>query len=167
MSMIENNYCLDANVLIQSWQKYYSPRLCPDYWNILNDLGKQEIIFIPEVVYEEIIRTEDDLSKWLKNSNIPIRKITGPVTTCLQKIYAHDPAHKNLVDNTKSRSLADPWVIAHAINENAIVVTKEEKITALNSLKIRIPNVCENMGVRWMNDFELLQELNIKFSCSR
>jgi predicted nucleic acid-binding protein len=166
MSTKANKYCLDANVLIQAWQKYYSPKFCPDYWKILNELGKNGKIFIPELVYEEIIRTEDDLSKWLKESKIPINKISEPVTICLRKIYAADPAHKNLVDNTKARSLADPWVIAHALYENATVVTKEEKVTALNSNKIKIPNVCDNMGIRWINDFQFIEELDIKFQCS-
>jgi len=119
MSTKANKYCLDANVLIQAWQKYYNPKFCPDYWKVLTELGKSGKIFIPEMVYEEIIRTEDDLSKWLKDSKIPITYISAPVTICLQKIYAADPTHKNLVDNTKARSLADPWIIAHALHENA------------------------------------------------
>ncbi len=158
-------YCLDANVLIQAWQKYYSPKFCPDYWKLLKELGNQGRIFLPEMVNEEIVRTEDDLTVWLKESGIQIRKIDGPVTKCLQAIYANNPLHKNLVDNTKARSLADPWVIAHALNEKATIVTKEEKVTALNSVKIKIPNVCDNMGVRWINDFQFIDELNIKFSC--
>lgn len=166
MRTMVNKYCLDANVLIQAWQKYYNPRFCPDYWNILIELGKRDKIFIPELVYEEIIRTEDDLTKWLKASKITIKKITEPLTICLQKIYAADPLHRNLVDNINGRSLADPWVIAHSIHENSIVVTKEEKIIALNSKRIRIPNVCDNMGVRWINDFQFIEELDIKFNCS-
>jgi hypothetical protein len=132
----------------------------------LIELGKQDKIFIPELVYEEITRTEDELSRWLKASKIPIKKIIEPVTICLQKIYSANPVHKNLVDNINGRSLADPWVIAHSIFENAIVVTKEEKITALNSKRIRIPNVCDNMGVRWINDFQFIDELGIKFKCT-
>jgi len=166
MSTKANQYCLDANVLIQAWQKYYNPKFCPDYWNILTELGKSGKIFIPELVYEEIIRTEDELSKWLKGSKIPIRRISEGVTICLQEIYAADPIHKNLVDNTKARSIADPWVIAHALQEKATVVTKEEKITAVNSNKIKIPNVCDNMGIRWINDFQFIEESAIKFSCA-
>lgn len=165
MNDVAKLYCLDANVLIQAWQKYYSPKICPDYWDILITLGEKKSIFIPELVFEEITRTEDELSKWLKASKIPIHKITESVTNCLKSIYANNPMHKTLVDNTKSRSLADPWVIAHSMDENATVVTKEEKVTALNSNRIKIPNVCENMSVRWINDFEFIEELNIKFSC--
>ena len=166
MSTRTVKYCIDANVLIQAWQKYYSPKFCPDYWIILNELGLQKRIFIPETVYDEITRTEDDLSKWLKKSDIPIHKINKKVTECLQSVFAQNPLHKNLVDNTKARSLADPWVIAHAISQSATVVTKEEKVTSLNSIKVKIPNVCENMKVRWINDFEFVAEIDIKFSCT-
>ena len=165
MSTKLDTYCIDANVLIQAWQKYYSPKICPSYWEILNHLGINERIFIPEVVYEEIVRTEDDLSKWLKVSDIPIRKIDENVASCLRSIYSHSPEHKSLVDNTKGRSLADPWIIAHAISEKAVVVTKENKETAINSRRIKIPNVCDNMNVRWVNDFEFINELEIKFIC--
>lgn len=166
MSATAEIYCLDANVLIQAHQKYYSPKFCPDYWKILDGLGKQGKIFLPEIVNEEITRTEDDLSKWLKQSSIQIRKIDESVIKCLQEIYSKNSLHKNLVDNTKARSLADPWVIAHAMCEKATVVTKEEKVTALNSAKIKIPNVCDNMGVRWIDDFQFVKELNIQFSCT-
>ena len=166
MSISNQKYCLDANVLIQAWQKYYSPKFCPQYWDVLNELGISDRIFVPQMVSEEITRTEDDLSNWIRFSKIPIHKIDTPVTLSLKKIYEVNPMHKFLVDNTKQRSLADPWIIAHALSVSACVVTKEEKLTASNSTKIRIPNVCENMGVRWINDFQFIQELNIQFMCS-
>jgi len=166
MSTSHHKYCLDANVLIQAWQKYYSPTLCQDYWTILNRLGQEDRIFLPQMVYEEITRTDDELATWLKTSDIPEYKIDGSVTEALRDIYSSNPAHQNLVDNVKGRSLADPWVIAHAIKEKATVVTKEEKIMAINTNKIKIPNVCDNMGVRWINDYQFAEELNIRFTCS-
>lgn len=159
-------YCLDANVLIEAWQKYYAPSLCPEYWDVLNHYGKIGRIFIPEMVYDEIVRTQDELTDWLKKSSISRQKITSDVGLILKKIYEADASHSSLVDATKGRSLADPWVIAHAIHKKACVVTKEEKVTASNSKKVKIPNVCENMGVRCINDFQLLHELKVKFSCT-
>ncbi len=166
MSATVRTYCLDANVLIEAWRKYYSPTFCPDYWKILNELGIRQRIFLPELVYEEITRTEDDLSNWLKGCQIPIRKTSESVIQCLRSIYASNPLHVNLVDNVRGRSLADPWVIAHALNESATVVTKEEKVTAINSTKVKIPNVCDNMDVRWIDDFKFVAELDIRFNCS-
>lgn len=166
MSTATPKYCLDANVLIQAWQKYYNPIFCPDYWEIVNELGRQDRIFMPEMVFEEITRTEDDLSKWLKSSKIRIEKINEYVTGCLKEIYLADPIHITLVDNTKARSLADPWIIAHAMSENAIVVTKEEKVTASSTKRIKIPNVCDNLGIRCINDFQFIEEIGIKFNCT-
>lgn len=172
MSSIAQIYCLDANVLIEAWQKYYAPELCPDYWDVLNELGKQGRIFIPEEVRNEIVvpdnseKTEDGLPKWLKSSSIPIHKPTEEVIGCWKKILQTNPLHQQLVDNVKSRSLADPWVISHAMNMKATVVTKENLETALNAKRIKIPNVCENMSVRWIDDFAFVKELGLKFSCS-
>jgi hypothetical protein len=165
MNSQPQKYCLDANVLIQAWREYYAPKFCPSYWDLLNKLGSAGQIFIPQAVFDEIVRTEDDLAEWLKSSSIPITKIDGPVTRCLQKIYSADPSHQYLVDNIKQRSLADPWVIAHALNENACVVTKEALATAATN-RIKIPNVCANMSIRCINDFEMIGELNINFTCS-
>lgn len=164
MSEMSTTYCLDANVLIQAWQKYYSPALCPDYWKVLDSLGSEGRIFICQEVFDEIVKTEDDLSSWLKGSNIPVRKANESVIGSLKEIYK-TPAHLKLVDNTKNRSLADPWVIAHAMDTKSVVVTKEEKVTQANSTKVKIPNVCDNVGVRWINDFEFVQELNLRFYC--
>ena len=158
-------YCIDTNILIQAWQKYYSPQICPEYWEVLNQLGKSGQIFIPEEVKEEILKTEDDLSIWIKNCDIPILRTDQKVTENLSKIYNANPLHKYLVDNTRARSLADPWVIAHAITQNATVVTQEIKVTAVNSRRIKIPNVCENMKVKFINHFNMIKELNIRFGC--
>lgn len=168
MSTSHQKYCLDANVLIEAWQKYYSPKFCPDYWNLLNQLGRGGTIFLPQLVAEEIFRTDDDLSKWLEQSDIPVYKNDEAVIRCLKEMYAANPLHEHLVNNIKQRSLADPWVVAHAMNEKACVVTKEVKVTAINAgaNRIRIPDVCENMKIKCINDFQLVEELNMHFSCS-
>ena len=170
MTSTEHIYCLDANVLIQAWQKYYSPDFCQDYWDILNNLGSKGRIFIPEEVRNEIVTDDkdsngDDLSKWLKRSAIPVHKPTEDVIRCWQTILGANPLHKLLVDNIKGRSFADPWVISHALSLKATVVTKENFDTALNTKRIRIPNVCENMKIRCIDDFTFVKELGIKFSC--
>ncbi len=158
-------FCIDANILIQAWQKYYSPEICPSYWEVLNDLGKKGIIFIPEVVFEEIQKGEDDLFEWLKNSDIPFRKIDGSVANCLKEIYASNESHKYLVSSNQIHSKADPWVIAHAMNEKAVVVTKEQKDFIKKQTRIKIPHVCDNMKVEWMDDFQFIKKANINFVC--
>lgn len=161
---MSKRYCLDSNFFIVAWNTYYSPNFCSDYWDIINSLGKEGRIFIPYEVNKEIIKTDDALSNWLKKSNIEVLQPDEEVQRYLKEIFEFNPIHRKLVDNTKNRSLADPWVIAHAMKEKAVVVTKESKVTTSTD-KIRIPNVCDNMGIEWIDDFQFIAETNINFFC--
>ena len=80
MSSQVKTYCLDSNVLIQAWQKYYSPKLCHSYWEVLNKLGNEGTIYISQMVYDELTKTDDDLSDWVKKSNIEVKPLTAAVT---------------------------------------------------------------------------------------
>ncbi|HEV2481334.1 MAG TPA: DUF4411 family protein [Puia sp.] len=165
MTHSEQRYCIDANVLINAWNQYYHQDFCPDYWKELRRFGLAGRIFLPEIVKEEIVRADDSLADWVKGSGIPVYPIEGSTTAIVAKIYKKDARHQQLVDATKQRSIADPWVIAHAIEQNACVVTKEHKETQTDR-RVKIPNVCDNMGVKWINDFQMIRELGLHFSCT-
>ena len=55
---------------------------------------------------------------------------------------------------------ADPWVIAHAWATDGVVVTQESRVPA-NSTKVKIPNVCDEFGVRPINTYQMLRELGV------
>ena len=152
-------YCLDANVFIQGWNDYYSMDLCPEYWGILDRLAQENKIFAPIEVRKEIEKTDDNLAKWVKARPYFFRDITIEVQENLRKIMA---AHSRLVDSIKQRSVADPWVIAFAMAENAVVVTKESP-SASQTKRIKIPDVCRALNVPFMNDFEFAREAGIRF----
>jgi rRNA-processing protein FCF1 len=158
-------YCLDANFFVQGWNKYYSPDFCSGYWDIIDNLGKNGIVFIPQEVISELQKKDDNLKKWLKNKKHLEHKIDLNVQNCLKELYIADPSHKLLTNSEKNRSMADPWVIAHAMAQNAIVVTKEVKDTNPNSKKIKIPNVCENMNIECIDDFEFIRRIKLSFEC--
>ncbi len=160
-----NLYCLDANCFIEAWNKYYSPDFCEDYWSILSKLSLEGNIIIPYMVQQEIEKVDDNLKSWLTKEKIAISQIDEDIEKCLKEIYSKDEKHSQLVDNKKGRSLADPWVIAHAMAKKATVVTKEEKITDPATKRIKIPNVCYNMGIKCINDYDFIKELNINFNC--
>lgn len=160
-------YCLDANVLIEAWNSYYSPRLCPSYWDMLAELGTSGRIFLPHAVGIEITRTQDALADWVKDKRIPIRANTEGAGRALRNIYAADEKHLRLVDSTKNRSVADPWVIAHAMDTGATVVTKEKATQETGSKRIRVPDVCHTMAVPCITDFAFLNEMAVRFTCER
>lgn len=154
-------YCLDTNVYIEAWSKYYSMDLCPEYWDILDQLASQKIIFSPLEVKKEIEKTEDGLSNWIKDRNFLFRDINITIQENLRIIM---DKHGRLVDSNKQRSVADPWVIAYAMAEDAVVVTKETP--TLSQRRIKIPDVCEALGVSWIDDFEFARQIGIKFTAT-
>ena len=153
-------YCLDANVFIEGWNGYYSMELCPEYWDILDKLALENRIFSPVEVMKEIEKTDDNLKKWAKARPHLFMEITVEVQEHLRKIMA---SHGRLVDSIKQRSIADPWVIAFAMAENAVVVTKEAA-SAAPTKRIKIPDVCQALNVPWMNDFQFAREIGIRFA---
>jgi hypothetical protein len=153
-------YCLDANVFIQGWNDYYSMDLCPEYWEILDRLAQENRIFAPIEVKKEIEKTDDNLAKWLKARPYFFQEITIEVQENLRKIMA---AHSRLVDSIKQRSVADPWVIAFAMAEKAVVVTKESP-SSTPTKRIKIPDVCHALNVPYLNDFDFAREVGIRFA---
>ena len=152
-------YCLDINVFIEGWNKYYSMSLCPSYWEIIDDLGEHGRVFSPIEVRREILQHDDGLANWIRDRNHLFRDISDNVQNTLRDIMRDFP---RLVDNTRQRSIADPWVIAHAISENATVVTKEIPV-GVASRRIKIPDVCNSLGVPWIDDFMFAEEIGIQF----
>ncbi len=157
-------YCLDANFFIQAWNKYYSPDFFPNYWEYIDSLGQQGRLFVSDAVKDEIGKKDDTLKVWLDSRPHLVKKRTPRVGQFLTQILGQHPTHKFLVSQT-GRSAADPWVIAHAMAEGAVVVSKEERTLTPITNKIKIPDVCNNMGVRCIDDFGFIRELNLKFHC--
>lgn len=157
-------YCLDTNVFIQAWTKYYHIDFFSDYWRKLDELAQAGEVFATSEVKREIDKIDDTLKDWLGKRDYFFKDIDDNVQRCLAEVF-QDPNHHRLVDSTKQRSIADPWVIAHAMAEDAIVVTKEQFEINITK-KIKIPNVCEAMGIEWIDDFEMVRRLGMQFRVS-
>lgn len=156
-------YCLDANVFIQAWNDYYSIDQCPEYWGILDQLAKDRQVFCPEEVKREIDKQDDGLADWLKSRPHFVQDITADVQGNLRVVLEQFP---RLVDTKKDRSMADPWIIAHAMAVGASVVTKEMPV-GVNAKAPKIPDACNHFAIDWMNDFQFTRELGIRFSAHR
>ena len=154
----ERRYCLDTNVFIEG-NKYYSMDLCPTYWEILDQLAQRDRLFATIEVKKEIAQHDDVLAEWIKPRPYLFKDVTTEVQKYLRQIMAH---YSRLVDSTRKRSIADPWVIAHAMAERAIVVTKEMP-AGLNARRIKIPDVCTALNIPWIDDFRFAREIGIRF----
>jgi uncharacterized protein DUF4411 len=69
--------------------------------------------------------------------------------------------YPRLVDTLRGRSKADPFVIATAMERNAVVVTGE--IISGNLNKPRIPDVCQVKGISCINFLQMIREVKLTF----
>lgn len=161
---MNKKYCLDANAFIEPWNKYFSIQRCADYWEILNDLGVKGIVFCPDQVKREIDKADDGLKEWLNSKPYFIRAETEEVQKNVRKILAQFP---QLISVGANRSMADPWVVAHAMSDSAIVVSKEYAINTTQKIsRVKIPDVCSHFKITCINDFQFIDRIGIKFKAS-
>lgn len=150
-------YVLDTNFFVQRWT-YYNPKYTSNYWEIIAQLGKAGSVIVPDEVYNEIDKKEDQIKEYLNRYSdfrvYPNRNVQEYV----KDLLSH-PKHKALIEEKKGRSLGDPWVIAHAQDVNGTVVTKE-----VGKRGLRIPDVCDELGVKCIDDFEFIEEVGIFLS---
>ena len=67
-----------------------------------------------------------------------------------------DKAKKDFADQSK----ADAWIVAYAMTKRCVVVTHEQYEPDAKR-RVLIPNVCHAFGIRYLNTFQMLRELNI------
>ena len=61
-------YLLDANVLITANNDYYPLGRVPEFWEWLVECGNRQQVKIPVEMYEEIVKGDDNLTRWLKGN---------------------------------------------------------------------------------------------------
>ena len=159
----EQRYCLDTNVFIQAWHGHYAPSLAPTYWEQLDALAEEGVIFSPIEVRMELEVIDDELKMWIKDRDYLFREISEPIQEIVRQIMAD---HPTLVDSSRQRSIADPWVIATAMADNAIVVTNEVGV-GLGRRRQRIPDVCGALNTPCIDEFEFVKQVGITFKATR
>lgn len=158
------NYLLDANTYIQAKNQYYGMDICPAYWDWLDLQFEQGLVASIDMVGIELKDGKDELAQWakdrpghfLKNDDEDTQRVFAEI---IETVMAGDYTPGNR-DNFLAK--ADPWIIAKARTMGAIVVT-HESLGAPNTKKVKVPNICQQYEVAYINTFELLRELQARF----
>ncbi|KPZ70241.1 hypothetical protein AN944_02313 [Shewanella sp. P1-14-1] len=158
-------FLLDANTFIEAKGRYYGMTICPAYWEwLLKAHEKGEIISI-EMVKDELLNGNDLLEEWVRNNqHIFMPESDSQIQTnfgvVVQTVFGMTQMKQGTHEEFMSG--ADPWLIATAMTTGATIVTQEVYKRDIKK-KIHIPNVCEILGVKYMNTFEMLHELQAEF----
>ena len=151
-------YCVDTSAWLDGWVRDYPQDVFPSLWEKLSECVASGTLRCSEEVYVEIEKKEDGLHVWLKAR----KDVIVPIDEVIQRIVSEVLAqHPRLVDTHRSRSQADPFVIATAERLQAVVVTGEKARGKLDIPKI--PDVCQDRGIRRIGFLEMLRELGWKF----
>ncbi len=156
-------FWIDTNVLIEARNGPYGFDIAPGFWTALDELSNLGQIQLSSLVYDELVAgVQDDLALWIKARRRTCLVVEPNVTVQAALREIADYVNGNFAVSRAAPFLrgADPWVIAHALVTDGVVVTQEARVPA-NSTKAKIPNICEEFEVPWVNMYQMLRELGV------
>ena len=156
-------YLLDANVLIDANRDYYPLQRVPEFWEWLENAGKNDFVKIPLEVYEEISDGNDDLASWAKQEEIKaILRFIEEVDVSLVSFATDQGYASNLTDDEVEQIGRDPFLIAYALknSQNRCVVTTEVSRPSRQRANRHLPDVCRDLGIACCNTFQFLRALD-------
>ena len=165
MSMTPPEFVLDTNIFVQANLGYYAPDICPSFWQVLLEEFRNERIVSIDKVRDEIFRIDDNLKEWVRTgaSAMFVSSELQPVVDAFADMVAWVQQNE-FTPAAKAEFLdaADGWVAAYASVHNATVVTLET-FDANIKRRVKLPNVCRQFNVEFINTFEMLRRLGIRF----
>ena len=160
-------FLLDANIFIEAHKRYYGFDLCPGFWTSMIQQHQANRIFSIDRVNQEIVKNKDKLDQWTRQK-APSSLFKTTDDNAIIELF------REMVEWVESESqyrreakdefarVADGWLVACAKAEGLIIVTHEVYNPEIQK-KIPIPNVCRQFGVEYVNTFDMLRELGVKF----
>jgi hypothetical protein len=156
---------MDTDVFIQSKNGPYAFDIAPGFWKALETAASRGLVCSSKKVYKELMDyyKKDELKQWAQERNESgfFVEVDEPTQLAFKEIADHvqlryDPAHA-----AAFLGCADPWLVAHAKAEGAIVVT-HETLLAPDAKKVKIPNVCNHFAIECIPVHEMLRRLRVE-----
>ena len=160
-------YVLDTNVFIEAARRYYAFDIAPPFWESLVQHAAKGRIYSIDRVKQELERGKDELTTWATSQFNDAFASTDEedVIESYSEVMSWVQAQDQFLDAAKAdfAAVADGWLVAYAKAKGYIIVTHELPATDARS-KVPIPNVCEALGVSYVDTFAMLRELGVRFS---
>lgn len=161
-----HKYIVDANIFITAHRQRYPFDIAPSFWKQLVDKAGDKIIII-EKVEDELLRGNDELKEWYnrENSNFTVLKIPEQeVIKSYGEIINSVNVNKQYKQSAKDEfaSIADSWLCAYALAYDATIVTLEVYQAAAKK-RVKIPNVCKEFDIRYIDMLKFMREIGMKF----
>jgi hypothetical protein len=157
-------YLVDSDVLITAKNTYYAFDIVPAFWEWLARSHTAGKVFIVEKVADEILAGADELAAWMRQQPASFRLAPGAADTpSMGKVarWAYGAGYAQVAVAT-FLGAGDFFLVSQALTLNYTVVTNEKPEPGSRK-RIKIPDACNAVGVRWMNTFQMLKQENARF----
>ena len=146
-------YSLDTSALLNPWRKFYPRDLFPTLWERYEQALEDGTAVATELVLIELEKQDDEVLAWAKERPVMFRPLDEKIQEVVTGILRDYP---RLVDTRKSRSGADPFVIALGQIEGRAVVTYEGATNKID--RPNIPDVCEALSIPCVTFIEMARQ---------
>lgn len=157
------SYLLDANVFMSAKNLHYGLDFCPAFWEWLVHAGNTGSVFSIDKVADEIEAGQDELAEWAATRGQALFRRTPPAlaqqfgqVSTWASGQQYTPAAIN-----SFLQLADFYLVAHALAGGHVVVSHE--VPSNSPARIKIPNACVGLGVRFMTPYQMLRIERARF----
>jgi predicted nucleic acid-binding protein len=165
--MADTIYVLDANVFIEAARNYYPFDLVPAFWAVLETHSETERIKSIDRVLDELKKGRDELAEWAASEFADAFASTNEESTVKEfaDVMNWAQAQAQFTDAAKAEfaQAADGWLVAYASAHGHTVVTHEVYSAEIQK-KVKIPNVCQALGVPYVNTFDMLRGLGVRLA---
>lgn len=154
-------YLLDTSLLVQAKDEFYPMQRFWQVWDWLEAKALVGQIKIPREIFNELLDYEDELAEW--------SKIRATILTIDEEITHLDQIYRTGYGFTSEPSEAqklimgmDPFLMNYCINDiqNRSVVSNETSKPSRKEQNRKIPDVCNDLGIRHLTMPLLLHELD-------
>lgn len=157
-------YVIDSSSLIEGLKKTYPRDVFPALWDKIGEQIQLGKIVAPEEVKRELAEYGvDEIVEWCNEFSNFFQSEEADIQSVVTSIMTH-PEHRKLMNlKTPSRYCADMWVIAIAKVRNLTVINEEQLLQSVSPYKNKIPNVCRDLGIPYMNLLDYIKKQNWVF----
>ena len=164
---------MDTNVFVTAHRSYYPLDLCPGCWDGLIQHFRAGTLLSIDNVRDELLdasNTEneepDALYFWTRSAPRDLFASTNqqPVVQIYRNVIAWVYSRPQFNDGAKDdfARKADGWLVAYAQAYDLTLVT-QEVYRPLIKRRVPIPNVCSYFKVNYINTFDMLRQLGVRF----
>ncbi len=156
-------YLLDASSVIGVHDTYYSSDRVPEFWEWLQFQFRKGVCKIPPSVFAEIKPTNEKFKNWLSTNKKDLVLSKHENLELVRNVEA-EAYGQNLTEVQVKKIGADPFLIASALEnrEQRSVVTHEVSKPSKKGANRQIPDICDQLDVRWMSTLEFIEVLDFK-----